>query len=111
MNIDIIEGDYLKISNVTTKLSAQQASDARNGILTVTPIALNDTWFTDFGFTSFIDNDTGLGTYQKGNVTIFFSPVRLVADITYCEQKIVTVDCVHHVQNVVKKLTGELLTK
>lgn len=111
MNIDLIEGDYLKIAGVNTKITAQQVSDIQNSLLAYTPIALTDTWFTDFGFTAFVDNETGLGTYQKGNVTIFFSPVRLVADITYCENKVVTVDCVHHVQNVFKKLTGELLIK
>lgn len=111
MNIDLIEGDYVKIAGVNTKITAQQVSDIQNAATAYTPIALTDQWFLDFGFTPFLDTDTGLGTYKKGNVTIFFSPVRLVADITYCEEKIVTVDCVHHVQNVVKKLTGELLTK
>lgn len=111
MNIDLIEGDYVKIANVVTKLTQQQVDDIKNNLLAYTPIALNDTWFTDFGFTPFLDADTGLGTYKKGNVTVFFSPVRLVADITYCEEKIVTVDCVHHIQNVVKIQTGEMLSK
>lgn len=101
----------MKILNVPTKLTEQQAQDARDGLLIVTPIALTDQWFIDFGFTAIVDNDTGLGLYQKGNVTVFFSPIRFVGDITYNEQKVVTVDCVHHLQNVVKKLTGEMLTK
>ena len=111
MNIDLIEGDFLKIAGVNIKVTQQQVDDIQSSLLTYTPIALTDQWFIDFGFSAFIDNNTGLGTYQKGNVSIFFSPVRLVADINYCEEKIVTVDCVHHVQNVVKKLTGELLIK
>lgn len=111
MNIDLIEGDYVKISNVVTKLTAQQVLDIQNSITTYTPIALTDTWFTDFGFTAFVDGDTGLGKYKKGDVTIFFSPIRLVAEITYCEQIVATVDCVHHVQNVVRKQSGEMLTK
>jgi hypothetical protein len=111
MNIDLIEGDYLKIAGVNTKITQQQVDDIQNSLLTYTPIALNDTWFTDFLFTQFIDNDTGLGKYKKGDITIFFSPIRLVAEISYCEQIIATVDCVHHVQNVVKKQNGEMLTK
>lgn len=111
MNIDLIEGDYVKIANVVTKLTAQQVADIKNNITAYTPIALTDAWFTDFGFTPFIDGDTGLGKYKKGLITIFFSPIRFVADISYGEQTVATVDCVHHVQNVVKIQTGEMLSK
>ena len=110
MNIDLLVDDVVKIGGVNTKLTALDIAEIIAGTKTYTPIALTDKWLTDLGFTTYLD-EVGLGMYQQGNVYVYLSPVRFVADIYWGNELQAGVDCVHQLQNVYKALTGIMITK
>lgn len=107
--LDLKVGNYVKIGTTNTQLTQQDIDDIANNVKTYTPIALTTTWLTDLGFVVYYDNSVNLIFYNKENVYIYLSPVRLVADIYFNDDLQASVDCVHQIQNVYLALQGGVM--
>ena len=103
--------NYAKVGTVNTKLTQSHIDQIVAGTLTVTPIALTETWILDLHFIKALDDVSKRFIYSQSDVNIKYQQVRAIADIYFNNEYQDSTDCVHQLQNINQAITGIMIVK